>query len=271
MGNNSNIEGRSAVLGANALVGCLKGGIGAATRDEGFWQGCGKGALGGAIAFAGEEVASHNMYPFVGSAGKLIHDLGISMSDNVMVGNALFSQFRTDFGPVNMLFRHGSYLPKFTFTLTPAYGIINALWMGAQFDIKNSVYNLTPIFTVTNLSKWPAPSYINSSQFTMSAGKTSGNVVRYPDPKNLPKSIKASNNLVLSHEVNHTLFWRKLNFTNELVPFHDNEYLKWWDFGQDLSRLVSVSGRLVDGNSHNSPAELEAYAMQRCNLAICEK
>ncbi len=88
-----NLESRVIVAGTNILTGCLKGGIGAKKRDEGFLEGCKKGMLGGAIVAVGEEVASHNSYPFLGATGILIHDLGSSMQDNVMRGEGYLSQF----------------------------------------------------------------------------------------------------------------------------------------------------------------------------------
>src|SRR3989339_2273809 len=89
------VEAQAMVLGSNVLLGCLKSGIGSYIHDNGFWSGCAKGSLAGAVMFTGEYIAAYNEYPMVGAAGKLVHDLGISVSDNVMRGEPMFSQYET--------------------------------------------------------------------------------------------------------------------------------------------------------------------------------
>ncbi len=244
---NSDPNGEVAVLGANVLLGCLKGGVGAISRERGFFRGCAEGIAGGAVAFAGEKIASYTNYSCAGGAGKLLHDLGNSMSDNIMRGESQLSQFQTDLGPLNLTFRH-SLVPKVTFTLTPLYGIYWALSQGNHFDIQNSVYNLTPIF------KKDRPERISPNHPSVSFGETVGNIIEYQPHRG-----------TVSHEMNHALLWRKLHFTADIFhPFSNIPILKWWDVGQDLANLsFSMPYYLSDNWYAYDPVELEAYTMMQ--------
>ncbi len=250
------IEGRIAVLGFNITVSCLKGGITALLRQESFWKNCSKASIGGIITFTGEEIATHNKYPFVGLAGKLIHDTGISISDNIMRGEEYFSQYQTDFGPINFTFR-GSYTPTITYTLTPLYAITRNIIQHHSFDLKNSLYNLTPIFQTND-----APKMLQTSPGETMAS-TIGNVTQYN-----PTITTEDTPLYLSHENNHALFWSKLRFTNNIGNKLEflGEIGKHWDYQQDLSKAIfNLPGIFMNDTNRAilSIPELEAYSMQR--------
>src|SRR3989339_896538 len=66
-------EARLLVLAANVAFGCLKSGIGSSVHGLGFLDGCEKGALAGAVAYAGEFTATYGKEEFAGASGKLIH------------------------------------------------------------------------------------------------------------------------------------------------------------------------------------------------------
>src|SRR3989338_3363017 len=117
---------KALVFGSNVLFGCLKSGIGSYNNDKGFWEGCGKGAFAGTLMFIGEYLSTFspnlnqdkkgytgNIHgsPAMSIGGKFIHDLGVSMSDNVMRGEKVLSQYQTELGPVTFTFRD-SLLPR---------------------------------------------------------------------------------------------------------------------------------------------------------------
>src|SRR3989339_895853 len=199
-------ESKAMVLGANMVAGCLKSGIGYAVNHKSFLEGCAKGSLAGAIAFAGEYTATYNEHPGAGAVGKLVHDLGISMSDNAMHGEGMLSQYQTDIGPVTLTFS-GGIVPRASFTIVPAVGMVMNFAKGRSFDLGDSLSNLTPVFKMD-------PVFMNGVDASngVALGYTKGNVVSYADWEGV-------GNLTLSHELNHSLFWSKLRFTNDLVPF----------------------------------------------------
>lgn len=253
---NNNLEERTLILGGNIMLGCIKSGIAAAYRNENILQNCAKGSIGGLITHIGEEIASHNKYLFVGAAGKLIHDAGTSMSDNIMRGEELFSQYQTDFGPLNFTFRSNAP-PKITYTLTPLYGIAFNLYLGNKLDLKQSLYNLNLIFIDEKFSD------INSTKTIEVKGYTTGNIIGYKteiDPQ--------TRNKVLSHEQNHALFWSKLRFTNWIGPKIEllGDISKQYDYQQDLSEFLVMIPNEIIAKGHGkafSITENIAYSMQR--------
>ena len=254
--NRHNTSARAAVLGANVAFGCLKAGIGSSANDKGFLNGCLKGMLGGAVAYAGEELASHNRYPMVGAAGKLTHDLGISVQDNVMMGEGMFSRYQTDIGPVMLTFKD-SIVPRGSFTLTPAVGIAKSLLNENKLDARQSLYNLTPVF------RFSSDNLRIGSEVIPVLGVTYGNVISY-----------SGSGEVLSHEMNHAIGWSELRFckniadkvpTEKIHPSLEMEKIqRWWDIGQDVCGVVAyLPTVMLNEGYYYDPAELRAYTMQR--------
>ena len=246
------------VLGFDVAFGCLKSGIGSRLEGNGFWKGCAKGSLGGAVMYIGEHIASYNNYPMTGAAGKLVHDLGVSMSDNVMRGEGMFSQYETDLGPANLTF-NDSYIPHISFTLKPAVGIAQSLLNDESFDAKLSLYNLTPVFRREYLQ--------DSNVGGVVLGSTIGNVISY-----LHISPKVDNR-VLSHEMNHALYWSKFRFSKDLVQWVPTEKIHpslemekiqhWWNIGQDIAGNIDSLLLSIDSRTYwYLPPELEAYSME---------
>ncbi|MFH0752529.1 MAG: hypothetical protein V1914_02920, partial [archaeon] len=263
-------EARLAVLGLNVGLSCIKSGVGSYMNDKGFFEGCTKGAFAGLITYLGEYIAIYNNIPMIGGFGKLVHDLGVSMSDNVMRGESILSQYQTEFGPVTLTFRD-SIIPRPSFTITPMVAMIGNFIKGQEFDFEKSLYNLTPVFKNNSLDIIE----FNGEQGIVE-GYTTGNVISYT-----PGSIKgytsdkalAFDRLVISHEFNHTLFWSKLRFSGDLlhwVPTEKvlgvpkmEEIMKSWNMGQELAYCMFASFGLSMSTYYYNPMELEAYSMQR--------
>ena len=254
-------EARATVLGFDVLFGCLKSGIGSRINDNGFWKGCAKGALGGAVMYAGEHVASYNNYPMFGGAGKLVHDLGVSMSDNVMRGDGMFSKYETELGPVTFTFDEG-IMPRLSFTLTPAIAIGHSISNKQSFDAKQSLYNLTPVFKTV----LPDERFTLNNRLHATLGSTSANVVSYtPMSEDIDR-------YVLSHEMNHVLFWSKFRFSKDLLQWVPTEKAhpslemekiqRWWNIGQDIGGNILYLPMNIDIRAYNyTMPELEAHSM----------
>ncbi len=240
------------VLGANMVFNCLKSGVGSYFNDKGFLGGCAKGAFAGSISYAGAYIATFNDVPMLGATGKLVNDLGISISDNVMRGENMLSQYQTELGPVTLTFRD-SIIPSPSFTLTPAVAIVKDLAGGQVFDARNSLYNLTPVFYMPlERNGW-------YSGKGMVAGYSNGNVISYTP-------IDYVGNLTLSHEFNHSLFWSKMRFCGDFMPgplATDGAVGKWWNIGQDLCFQALAAPSNFQATYYYGPLELEAHIMQR--------
>lgn len=193
-----NLEGRAAVLGFDLLINGLKSGIGAHWQGKDFWPAFGKGLGAGAIVYAGKEIASHNRYPFLGATGKLVHDLGVSMSDNVMLDKPILSRYVTDFGPIEIHFEKDKV--KTYFHPLPVIGIVRNVAEGHKFDLKQTLYNLTPVFYFNR----PVDKQVGNFE----AGYTVQNVINYC------RNCKEHHfdQVPLSHEMNHALFFSEFRF-----------------------------------------------------------
>ncbi len=263
-------ESRLMVLGFNVGMGCVKSGIGSYMNDQGFFEGCLKGAFAGLVMGLGENIAVYNYIPMIGGFGKLIHDLGVSMSDNVMRGESIMSQYQTEFGPVTLTFR-GSIIPRPSFTLTPMVGVIGNFAEGQEFDFEKSLYNLTPVFRSNSLVMVTDANGNSGSVM----GYALGNVISYTPGvhKGLTgDQLLAFDRNVLSHEFNHVLFWSKFRFSGDLlnwVPTEKvagapemEEIIKSWNIGQDLALQIFAPLSLDMSTYYYNPMEIEAYSME---------
>lgn len=195
-------EYRLAVLGFDVMFNGLKAGIGAKCEGEDFWPAFGKGAIAGLFVYGGKEIASHNSLPFMGATGKLVHDFGVSVSDNVMQARPIFSRFRTDLGPVELEFDN-SWKPSLYALPMSAIGLIANIAQGNRLDLKQSLYDLTPVFSFRLSNEMLAdPAYY--------AGFTRHNVYSYC--KNCYDRSAAS---IQSHEMNHVLFNSEFRFLDD--------------------------------------------------------
>lgn len=251
---NNKKEAVAAVSCANVALTCLKSGIGSYMNDRGFWNGCAKGSLAGIVMSAGEYTATFaadkNSHPISGGLGKLTHDMGVSISDNVMRGESMLSQYQTELGPLTLTFKD-SITPNLSLTLMPLSAIGSNIILGHKFDIKKSLYYLTPVFKMKG---------------TVSAGKmfadgySIGNVITYKSNR-----FHKGNNTI-SHELNHVLFYSKLRFCGDLLhPIPNMEKIeKAWNIGQEACYgLVNLPMVINNKAYYYQPHEIEANMMER--------
>jgi hypothetical protein len=258
-----NLEGRLTVLGFDVLFNGLKSGIGAKYKGDDFWPAFGKGALSGIIVYGGKEIASYNgTVPFAGAMGKIFHDLGVSMSDNIMRGEDLLSRYRTDFGPVEFDFNK-SGLDLYVHPHS-AYSLIKSIVKGHRFEIKDTLYNLTPIFSYKE--------HILRNQGSI-CGCARQNIIEYSKKG---ACFILGKKQIISHEMNHVLFFSEYRFLDDLMGKKSDvikhipiirslapvfDYLK---FGPELAMRLFYAQELINQNTYwYTIPEMEAYTMQR--------
>lgn len=259
-----NLEGRLTVLGFDLLINGLKSGIGAKYNGDDFWPAFGKGVLSGAVVYAGKEIASFNEFPFLGATGKLVHDLGVSMSDNVMLSKPILSRYVTDFGPLEVHFEKGKDT-KIYVHISPIVSIIKNFADKNKFELKETIYNFTPVFS------FEVPLEIQQKGEFI-GGYASQNIMTYCrncQTDNFDLSSK-------SHEMNHVLFFSEFRFIDDLMPKKSEmvekmlflhplaplaDYIR---IGPMLAQGIFILPKLFSEKAYwYSPQELEAYTMQR--------
>ncbi len=261
MAGTRDLEGRLAVLGFDVLFNGLKSGIGAYSKGKDFWPAFGKGALSGVVVYGGKEIAAHNKYPFLGASGKLVHDFGVSMSDNVMRGKPMLSRYVTDIGPVELHFEDGKLDSMYLLPVS-AFSIIDSIANGRDFDVKQSLYNLTPVFS------YKIPKARQHGELMM--GYAGHNVINYC--RNCEKRVV---NTALSHEMNHVLFYSEFRFLDDLIgkkseavenmillhPFA--EAFDHVRLGGLIAKGIFALPKIFSKKAYwYVPQELEAYTMQ---------
>lgn len=232
-------EAHIIVFSTNVAFGCIKSGVGMAYHGQNFFEGCAKGIISGAISHAGMWIATHQEHVVMGAVGKLVHDLGTSMSDNLARGEDWFYSYSTDLGPVNLTFAKGK-VPQVSFAITPIVSMIVAA-SSYEFDWKRSLSNLTPVFKT---KKWPA-------SFMKMEGYSAGPLIAYKSDS------LYSTDYTVSHEMVHTLQWRDLQFCGDLF-FHN----RWINIGQDLCHLALFAPSVNKDYYLHSPLEFQAYAIE---------
>ncbi|MCI0434241.1 MAG: hypothetical protein L0271_11485 [Gemmatimonadetes bacterium] len=92
-------SGEVASLGANALLGALSAGLHQRFRGGSFAEGFTRGALGGALMYAGKRI-SLERFAGAGLAGREINAIGASAARNAGLGVPVFSRLTLPFGPL---------------------------------------------------------------------------------------------------------------------------------------------------------------------------
>ena len=217
------------LAGIIVLDGPIKCGLGTWINDADFGDCIWKGLIGGAIDFAGLEIATYNEYPFIGAAGKLVHDFGVSIADNSAANLPMLDRFQTDFGPFLFSAEHLTTDPTFNmyFQIGPAVGILINVFQGNRFEFLETVSNLTPVFSFYEASI--------TDSFSNYLGRTIGNVISYGRGENI-QGYEGYNS-VRSHEFNHSLIYGDFRFINDLLPSYPMQQLHI-SFGSDLGSIV---------------------------------
>ncbi len=233
---------RALVLAANTAFGALTGCIGAEISGDGCREGAWRGAIGGALAYAGMELGSYNAeIPFTGLAGRLVTDLGGSIITNAATSRDFLGRYETTLGP--LLFRFDNVEGFHTFLMPGSIGgIVYNIVSGHDIDLVASLEDGTVVFSLDSVLSYPG------------AGSVwGGNSV-----SNIPSSMEGFN-FLRSHENIHTYQLARLRLLDDLMP--DIWVFKYGaELGQALITMPSIAGKDV---YENNPAELEAYALER--------
>ena len=215
----------------NALTSCMVAGLGSLYNDGTFTSGCAKGAAGGSVAFVGKLAAAHSYNtPGLGGLGRVVAAVGNSIT-YAGVHNTAFDSVYVDVGPLGFTLSRNSH---WSFTLTPLYAIGMFLLAGDKIDWRNSLYNLTPVFTTRAYNNF--------------AGQTYANVIEYSlnyTPINVAQ--------IVAHEQVHILQWSSFSAFNA--------FLGPYNWGQDLSYVITTVPNLSTSSYWYNPFELEAYGL----------
>lgn len=143
----STLGDQAAVLGLNALVGGVAGGLAQGMRGGSFRDGFVRGAAGGAVIYAGKRVA---VEPFDGAGflGREVAAVGGSMVRNAGGGRPLFSEVVLPLGPSRIYLRPGQEAPVRLQLDAPALVMLGlaALDDRYSFDAGASLSAGAPVF-----------------------------------------------------------------------------------------------------------------------------
>lgn len=267
-------EARALVFGTNILFNCAKAGVISYINKNSPIRGCAKGALAGTIMSTGEYIATFagtptgeiktttKGNPLLGAIGKLTNDLGASIADNVIRNEDMLSQYKTELGPLTLTFK-GSIIPHPSFTITPLVGIISNIAQKNKLDYKLSMAYLTPVFKINLLDMKGNIGVDTGEMQVYYAGYTTGNVMTYAPDATIGRKHQ---NIALTHELNHTLFWSRMRSCDKLlypIPYA-KQVEKWWNAGQDLCMLLEAGPATINKKLYYyTPSEIEAYIMER--------
>jgi small basic protein len=254
-GKNNSYKAHTVVWGVNAAFGCLKAGIGQLYHGNSFVSGCAKGMMAGSLAYMGEYMATYLPYnTTVGLVGRYTHDLGISMSDNVMQNKGIIDSFTTDVGP--FIVSIGKDI-NVSLSLISSVGLLSNVVKGYKFDLNTSLKYMSPVFQ----TKWIGDKDCSADQGCYIGGLTLGNVITYSTY--LPESF----NEIMSHEYNHTLFYRKMQFGNSVLDTLTMDLSKppqeFFSFGRDGMMMLSYIQNVAPQTYYYTPMEINAYWMEK--------
>lgn len=249
------------LAGTLVIDGPIKCGLGALILDTDFGECIGPAILGGLIDFTGMSIARYD-YPFMGAAGKLTHDLGVSISNNAMIGIPLFDRFQTDFGPVLFSIEHMTTEPELNVYVQPGgiAGILANFALGNRFEVLETLYNLTLTFTFPNSEE--------KLFGTPVRGFTLGDVIAYGRGENygglyLPSQTRA-------HEFNHALMYQSIGRMIDDLLYPEILMEAGFSLGPDIAALAlngaSSLMYAIDNSTTNAyryfPLEFAAYSME---------
>ena len=170
-------EADAVVLGVNAGIGCAFGVVPSIVRKNKVsrvLEDCLKGMLAGTVIYAGEKAAAHASTPGMGWAAKILVGDGVSMRENLALGNGLFDRLAYDIGPVRVSLgtKEANSGKNVQWHLLPGslVGIAANIAYRSDWNEKATLYSGTIVFD-----------YYRKGKFLLSepsfAGITTGNVV----------------------------------------------------------------------------------------------
>jgi hypothetical protein len=120
------------VLSANAAVGALTGGIIQVLRGGAFADGFARGALGGALVYAGKRVAAEPSWG-AGMLGRQIAAVGASVVSNAATGRPSFERVALPIGPLPVWLAI-EQVPRVS--IRPTLDLGAAIWIGSNLSDK---------------------------------------------------------------------------------------------------------------------------------------
>ena len=248
---------------ASTLVidGPIKCGLGALILDTDFNECIGPAILGGLLDFTGMSIARYD-YPFMGGIGKLTHDLGVSISNNVMIGIPMFDRFQTDFGPVLFSIEHMTTDPELNVYVQPGgiAGILANFALGNRFEVLETLYNLTPTFTFPNQDTYlfgtPSMGFSIGSVIAYGRGEDKDGLYYVPQTR--------------AHEFNHALMYQGIGRMIDDLLYPEILMEAGFSLGPDIAMILLQAAPslmyAIDNSTTNAyhyfPLEFAAYSME---------
>jgi hypothetical protein len=219
--------------------------------EESFLKGCSRGVLSGSIEFVGNVLMVQNeLHPGRGAVGKLVHDLGTSISDSY-IENRRFS-YRTEIGPVKLDF--AGLVPGVDVSYFSALALVGGVALGSRPDWRRTLTNLTPVLSFPrrniNPNKWMAGLALGSVVFHNKEYRK--NIKEYCLGVTQCYDWFAPPERVVGHELIHTTQWRELSFLDDSLS------IGGVPVGQELMYGLLNAVTVHKNTASYSPSELMA-------------
>ncbi|HOW28176.1 MAG TPA: SpoIIE family protein phosphatase, partial [Elusimicrobiota bacterium] len=210
-------------------------GVGAYVNDADMLDGFAWGSAGGLLMYGGKEITrsgiNQNGY---GIPAKVVHSLGVSMRNNVMVGDKPFDRYEIDFGPLLLSFdKKAGYKPEPRILPLPAFAVIANTIYGNKIDLAAS-------------SKVGALVFEGTIPFVddYASGMTLGNVFTLKDSMDVRYKT-----ITTLHEGIHTFQYSEMSFTGKWANDYLQSKARWLkpfrldrDIGYGLLGLTQLPG-----------------------------
>ena len=190
--------GRAAVLGINMGINGLVCGIAAAVEERNILQDAGKCMAGGAIQYAGMEMAMHDA-PVLPGVGLRVVETGTSIVENTLAGREPFEYLHYSLAPVFpglLQIDTKNQELDFYWNIMPWVGLTYNAAAGNDFDILQSLSYQIYVFD-------------SKKDDFGRVGATFGNIMNYDHDK--PHNIAA-------HEFAHVLQYTRMRPAQQLIP-----------------------------------------------------
>ena len=145
----SRLGGHVTALAGNLGLGALTGGVLQALKGGSFKDGFVRGALGGAVMYAGKRTAARRSWG-AGLMGREIHAVGVSMVRNASDGEPSFARLFLPLGPLPV---RATLMTGGGVRMQPQLDLMAAWWLaggvlgsGLGLDLGHSVSSGAPVF-----------------------------------------------------------------------------------------------------------------------------
>lgn len=253
--------GHVTVLAGNATIGALTAGVVRKLRGGSFKDGLLRGALGGAVGYAGKRVAGRTFWG-AGFLGREINAVGVSMVRNASDGEPALGRLFLPLGPVplraRLETRNGVRLQT-QLDLVAAGRLMGGLFeSGLSLNLSQSLSSGAPIFEADG--RWLVEAEHGVRGYAIARSVFLGDPERYP-------GVSASQADVLAHERVHVLqqdfvltAWGDPFAGLALDRFGAGRWFSRYTAVDALGWVVGAVSHLTYGQDQQErfPAELEA-------------